>query len=198
MKNISIGLNVVLLLAVGFLFYKTFWSKDSLSKKQAVSAYASDSLGNHNHRMAFFNIDSVESSFELYKTKKKDFEQMKAGEDAALKSKQDKFSDRLMQLQQMQMTPEQQEKARQELDKMQRDLQDAKNASENNIYKKGTEMTDQILKMINDYLKVYNTPQRFDYIIEYNPQMVFYKDSSLDITSDLVKGLNETYKKKDN
>ena len=201
MKNISLVINLLLVVAVGYLYYHNFSGKKTPASRQDSSSNIKDSSTGHRSTMAYFNIDSVENSFEFYKEQKANYDKFKAGEESALKNLQEKFQSRLMQLQQMNMTPADQEKARAELEGMQKEFQDKKNVSDNNVYKKGVEMTDDIYKKINDYLKIYNTPQRYDFIIEYNPQMVFYKDSTLDITGDLVKGLNENYntliKKKD-
>ncbi|MEO7802253.1 MAG: OmpH family outer membrane protein, partial [Ginsengibacter sp.] len=56
-----------------------------------------------------------------------------------------------------------------------------------------SKMKDDILKKIQDFLKVYNKDKRFDYIFSYEPGFMFYKDSTLDITRDVVVGLNKSY-----
>ena len=54
----------------------------------------------------------------------------------------------------------------------------------------------EIKNRIEDFLKDYNQSKRYSYIISYEPGMIFYRDTMLDITKDLLEGLNERYKKK--
>jgi outer membrane protein len=57
-------------------------------------------------------------------------------------------------------------------------------------------MKKNVLKKVQDFLAEYNKDKRFDYILSYEPGFMFYKDESLNITDDVVKGLNEMDKKK--
>jgi outer membrane protein len=55
----------------------------------------------------------------------------------------------------------------------------------------------QDVKMkVEDYLKEYNKSKGYTYILAYEPGFIFYRDSSYNITADLLKGLNGLYKKK--
>jgi outer membrane protein len=57
-------------------------------------------------------------------------------------------------------------------------------------------MTD-IKSKIENYLKDYNKQKNFAFIFSYDPTtFIFYKDSALNITSDVIAGLNAGYKKK--
>ena len=49
---------------------------------------------------------------------------------------------------------------------------------------------------IETFLKEYNRDNRFAYILAYMPELIYYRDSTNDITKDLLKGLNDSYKKK--
>jgi outer membrane protein len=52
-------------------------------------------------------------------------------------------------------------------------------------------------KRIEAFLKDYNSDKRYSYILAYSPGTIYYKDSAFDITTDVLKGLNDGYKKKD-
>ena len=56
-------------------------------------------------------------------------------------------------------------------------------------------MKEDILTRIQDFLKVYNSDGRYDYVFSYEPGFMFYKDSALNITGDVIKGLNDLYAK---
>ncbi|MEJ7676074.1 MAG: hypothetical protein WKF59_26075 [Chitinophagaceae bacterium] len=44
-------------------------------------------------------------------------------------------------------------------------------------------------------MKEYNNDGRYDYVFSYEPGLMFYKDSALNITSDVINGLNNLYAK---
>lgn len=54
----------------------------------------------------------------------------------------------------------------------------------------------EIKTKIEDYLKEYNKTRGYSYILAYEPGIIFYRDTMYNITGDLVKGLNDQYKKK--
>ena len=58
------------------------------------------------------------------------------------------------------------------------------------------EFNKDIKSKIEEFLKDYNKDNRYAYVLAYVPEFIFYKDSTFDITSDLLDGLNATYKKK--
>ena len=57
-------------------------------------------------------------------------------------------------------------------------------------------MTD-LRKKVEDYLKEYNKEKGYAFILSYEPGfMLYYKDTLYDVTSDVIAGLNEKYKRK--
>jgi outer membrane protein len=55
----------------------------------------------------------------------------------------------------------------------------------------------EVNKTIEAFLKKYNADKGYSYILAYQPGTIYYKDSTYDITSDVLKGLNDAYKKKE-
>ena len=53
-----------------------------------------------------------------------------------------------------------------------------------------------VKKKIEDYLKDYNKDKGYSYIFAGSPDLIYYKDTVYNITGDMLKGLNELYKKK--
>jgi outer membrane protein len=56
-------------------------------------------------------------------------------------------------------------------------------------------MQDVKLK-VEEYLKEYNQNKGYAYILAYEPGFIFYRDSALNITNDIIVGLNDKFKKK--
>jgi outer membrane protein len=55
----------------------------------------------------------------------------------------------------------------------------------------------KIRKRLEDFLKEYNKDNKYNYIFSYTPEFMFYKDTVYNITSDVIKGLNDAYRKKE-
>ena len=54
----------------------------------------------------------------------------------------------------------------------------------------------EILSMIRNFCSEFNKDKKYTIIISNEPGLVFYKDSTMDITKDLLEGLNKMYGKK--
>ena len=76
---------------------------------------------------------------------------------------------------------------------MQQDLQAKKQKLDNDLYTYNAKNKDDILTRIQNYLKDYNKDGRYDYIFSYEPGFMFYKDTTLNVTNDVIKGLNNLY-----
>jgi outer membrane protein len=196
MKHFSLILNVVLLLLVGYLYFDKF---SSSSKKTTVAntQKCKDSSTHHGNKVAYIDLDSLQSSYEYYKILKTDFEKKQAASNNEVADLQRHYQARAMMLQQKGATMNQQEQeaAMKEINQMQQGLQAKKQALDNELYNSNSKMKEDILTRIQNFLKVYNNDGRYDYVFSYEPGFMFYKDSALNITSDVINGLNDLYAK---
>ena len=195
MKNFSIILNVVLLLLVGYLYYRQF---SSSSNRSVLSNHApKDSSCNHGNKVAYIDLDPLQDSYEYYKILKADFEKKQAASNNQVADLQKRYQARALFLQQKgsTMNPQEQEAAMKEINQMQQGLQAKKQELDNALYNSNSKMKEDILTRIQGFLKVYNIDGRYDYVFSYEPGFMFYKDSALNITSDVIKGLNNLYAK---
>ena len=195
MKNFSLILNVVLLLLVGYLYVDKF----SPSKKPSVATdqHCKDSSTHHGNKLAYIDLDSLQGNYEYYKILKADFEKKQAASNNEVTELQKRYQARAMQLQQKGATMNQQEQeaAMKEINQMQQGLQAKKQSLDNDLFNANSKMKGDILARIQNFLKEYNKDGRYDYVFSYEPGLMFYKDSALNITPDVIKGLNEIYKK---
>ncbi len=194
MKNFSVILNIVLLALVGYLYFVHFShsSKEKVQVTQQKSAEISTGT-----KVAYLDLDSLQSSYGYYKRIKAEFERKQQASNDEIVSMQKRYQSRAMQLQQKgsAMSPQDQQAAMQEINKMQQSLQERKQVLDNDLYAYNTKMKEDILSRIQNYLKDYNKNGRYDYIFSYEPGFMFYKDTTLNITSDVIKGLNDLYEK---
>jgi outer membrane protein len=89
------------------------------------------------------------------------------------------------------MSPSEQQEAMQEINKMQQDLQERKQNIDNDLYNENSKLKEDILTRIQNFLKDYNKDGKYSYIFSYEPGFMFYKDSTLNITQDVIVGLNQ-------
>jgi outer membrane protein len=88
------------------------------------------------------------------------------------------------------------ETAQREKARMEQRYQQRREVLDESINKQGMEIRKDIKLKIETFLKEYNKDNRYSYIFTYAPELIYYKDSTNDITADLLKGLNDSYKKK--
>ena len=81
------------------------------------------------------------------------------------------------------------------LQKQQQDLQVFQERIERDLAKAQQEYQDKLRKDLNTFLKEYNKDGRFKVIISKSADNVLYTDPSVDITNDVIEGLNKSYKK---
>ncbi|HXS54590.1 MAG TPA: OmpH family outer membrane protein [Hanamia sp.] len=193
MKNILLVINIVLLGSVGYLYFLHFQNKKG-NVPQEVRSTAPGSL-TEKSKVAYIDLDSLQNNYTYYKKIKADFERKQAAANEEITSMQKKYQSRAMQLQQKaaSMSQQEQENAMQEINKMQQDLQNRKQSIDNDLYNYNSKMKEDILNRIQNFLKVYNKDGKYSYIFSYEPGFMFYKDSTLNITPDVITGLNELY-----
>jgi outer membrane protein len=193
MKNFTLGLNVVLVIAVAILFYLHFSSttKKDNSNNNAVTAAGAV-------KVAYFEMDSVQSQFEYYKETRNSLVAKDQSLSRELAQMENSFAKKYQDLQKTAQGMSQAELAskQQELVEMDKNLKSKKQMMEQELSEESTRKLQDVKKKIEDYLKEYNKTKGFSYIISNSTDLIYYKDSTFNVTTDLIKGLNQLYKKK--
>jgi outer membrane protein len=194
MKNISTILSVICLVLIGVLFYLLFNHIEELKK---ISAHEKK-VSTTEFKIAYFDMDSLEAHYNYFrdaqgvaKTKENDM-------NAELSSMEKGYQKKIQEWQKKgnTMTPAESEQAQQEYTVMQQNFQTRKDALQQDLYKNTEDLKNSIRKRIEDYVKDYNKQRVYAFIFAYDPSsFVYYKDTIYNITSDLLDGLNATYKK---
>ena len=177
---------------MGYLYYLYFHHNKNSAVPQATSALRANSVDGSS-KVAYIDLDSLQNNYSYYKKIKADFERKQSAANDEITAMQKKYQNRAMQLQQKAATMNQkeQEAAMQEMNKMQQDLQTRKQNIDNELYNYNSKMKEDILTRIQDFLKDYNKDGKYSYIFSYEPGFMFYKDSTLNITPDVIAGLNK-------
>jgi outer membrane protein len=193
MKNGLLIWNVILSLVAGLLLFLQFGPKKSSTKVEKIPT--KDTITNNQFRMAYFEMDSVETNFNVVKDVK-----------AEINAKEVEYNNSLNQLDQVyknkyneyarkvSMTPEETESAQGVLKQLGESLENQKQELTEKYKDFVTRKNLDIKKKIEDYLKIYNKEKNFSYIISYEQGLFYFKDTAYNITSDVIKGLNEFYR----
>jgi outer membrane protein len=189
-------LNIVLLFAVATLFYLHFSTPKNKATKTADIKSAPQT--NAICRIAYFEMDSVENSFKLFKDVKNELgkEEDRMNNEMAHLEKQ--YRDRIMEFQNQAqtMTQVQSENANREVIQMQEKMKSKKQELDSKYQDLYIRKSREVKSKIEDFLKEYNSEKGFSYIVAFEPSLFYYKDTAYNITADVIKGLNDRYDKK--
>lgn len=195
MKNVLLVINIILIILVGFLFYYVFTNHNKVPQQKAKTENNGETKVPESDKIAYIDLDSLETNYKFYQKIKADYEKKQNAANNEIIALQKKYQSRTEQLQQKAatMTPDEQEKAMLEINRMQQDFQTRKESLDKGLFDFNTKMKDEILEKIEVYLKQFNADGKYAYILSYEPGFMFYKDSTLNITNEVVAGLNAEY-----
>jgi outer membrane protein len=192
MKNFTIGLNAALVIAVAILFYLQF------SGKKAAVAAPTAGTTNNGFKIAYFESDSLETGFNYYKEISKELSSSEQQKRSELLAQRNAYIEKVKEYQAKGQAMTQMEAA-----KANQDVEERQKAIQANEQQKSQEIQDErfkklldVKKKIEDYLKEYNKNKTYALILSSSSELMYYKDSTYDITKDLIKGLNDKYSKK--
>ena len=195
MKNISTILSVVSLLLVGVLFFLFFNHSEKI--KAIADAPAKTSAASF--KIAYFDIDSLEAHYGYFKEVLTQVKQKENAMNIELSNMQKTYEKKITEWQKKGTTMSQaeSEQAQQEYALMQQNYQTRKQSLQEELFKNNEDLKSDIRKKIEVFLKEYNKQKNYSFIFAYESNSFMYaKDTTYNITQDLVDGLNATYKKK--
>ncbi len=197
MKNGLLIWNAILTLATGYLLYLQLFSGQAKGNLRQLEVL--DSLqANPDFRMAYFEMDSVASGSEEVKSLKSELTKKEGDIDAELSRMEANMQQKLLYYQGLEregkLTQEQAQSASAEIGKLNEDLKARKQQLEQEYSDLMVRRQNEIKSKIENYLKEYNKTKNFSYIVSYEQGLFYFRDTAFNITADLIKGLNSTYK----
>jgi outer membrane protein len=188
MKSINWVVNGVLVIAVIVLYVLHFNNTNIPIKSAALNGAGT--------KVAYFEIDSIQNSYAFFQEVKsslqvKDMENAKqlAGLKNAFAAKYQELQKNGRYLSQAEVANSQQELAQLEKNYTNKEQQLSQELQEESFKR-----LQEVKKKIEQFLEKYNKNKDFAYIFSSNPDLMYYKDTAYDITSDIIKGLNAEHK----
>jgi outer membrane protein len=196
MKNGILALNIILLIAVAVLYYLHFNSRKTPTTaiSSTVKANTTDSKS---FKIAYFEMDSVENSFEMVKDVKNELNKRQQDMtlnlqrlDKQLRDKADEYNSKAAN-----MTQIQSESANNDMLQRRKNLDMQKQKYDQEYEDLYMRRMRDVKSKIEGFLNEYNKSGAYTYIFSYEPSFFYYRDTAYNITRDVVKGLNQLYKK---
>ena len=193
MKNLSVALFVVLFLAVAALFVFQFTGNGKKGSENATAASGAPSQG-----IVYVNIDSIIFNFDMFADRRSDLMLKQKNAEAELNSKgtqyergikdyQDKVTKGLV----TRATAAELEGS---LTRQQQELLTLRDQLQTNLMEEEQVMNRQILDYITVFLEENRSQYPYQYILGKSfGSVVLYGDSALDITDQVLQGLNQKY-----
>ncbi|HNR53665.1 MAG TPA: OmpH family outer membrane protein [Flavobacteriales bacterium] len=162
------------------------------------AAITRDTMALQDARIAFFYMDSVQKKYELIAEKDKRFRSEGQRLEGNLKSEMAKAQARyeeLMRKDHTYSTQAEVAKDEQELQELMARIQGQQARSEEQLARMEAEMLTEITKELRDHLGTFNKSAGFDYIFSVqNGGQIWVGNPGLDVTDELISGLNERYR----
>jgi outer membrane protein len=198
MKQLSLALNILLLVLVGILFYLHFNSKKKTASVESKSNAISSSTPAQG-KIGYFEMDSLQANYSYFKDALNHLKNKERSMNAELAGLERDYQKRVGEWQKKgpTMSQAEAEAAERENAQLQQSYQARKQTLEEGFAKQSMEFKKDIKSKIEEFLKEYNKEKQYTYILSYEPDFIFYKDTAYNITHDLVEGLNASYKNKD-
>ncbi|MFN4086702.1 MAG: OmpH family outer membrane protein [Spirosomataceae bacterium] len=151
-------------------------------------------------RIVYVNTDTLLNNYDYYKDVVKEFQNKQFQLENELQRKGQSFQNEVAlfqrRIQAGGMSQEQAQTTQQQLGQKEQELMMYRDNAANNLATEQAKKTDELLTKIQEYLGSYNKSDKYDMVIGYSKGGgVLYAKEDLDITKEVLKGLNEDYAK---
>jgi outer membrane protein len=205
MKNLSLVLNAILVVAVVILYYMQFSESKSVNEEIVDETVTTEvespiEVEKIQSKIGYLNVDSLQENYKLYaelinklKGREKKYEKELSTKSAAFEKKVMEFQKKAPTMTQFEGQTRQKELAdeEQKLYKMRDDFA-------LKFQNEEAKLNNEFQKNVKDFIKEFNEKSDYNIIIGASQvgNLVLDYNEGINITSEIVKGLNEEYDKK--
>jgi outer membrane protein len=195
MKQFSLVVNIVLIVAVGILYYLHFsgGKKVLVNDKSAARNVHDTSIGNK-IVMAYVELDSLNNNVSFIKKRKVELE-------AEQRTIANEYENSYRELTTLRdnflkkgnaITQQEAEAFQEKLGLKQQEIEQVKQQKTQRLAEKGARIMEDMQSKLKEFMNEYNVEKKYTLIFTTGTGLDYflYKDSTLNITSEIVKGLN--------
>lgn len=191
MKNASLALNAVLLVAVAVLYFLHFSGKPSASS-------STDSTGTVGGKpIVYVNSDSLLKNYDFFKDAQKAFEQKRTQLDVDLNSRGTLLQRKIQQFQQTAggMLAAEAQARQLQLQKEGSEFEQYRQKAANDLAQEEATKNEELYNNISSYIQKYNRENGYHFVLGYSKGGgILYANPDLDVTKKIIDGLNKAYK----
>ncbi len=193
MNRFLLVLNIILLVALAYLYY-AFYSKPT--SPQLVKKTTDTSL---NHiKLAYFDMDTLEKYYQYAKVTRDYLTGKREAMEARLNKIRIDYTTKVNDYNKRgaSMSQTEQSQMQEDLSRMQNSYDQQQQNSNQEFQGEYMQKMLDLKNKIQDFLKTYSTQKGYAYVFATNgdDNVIYFKDSLRDITSDIVSKLNDVYK----
>ncbi|WP_204282042.1 OmpH family outer membrane protein [Pontibacter burrus] len=160
-----------------------------------TTSEASEKIGD----VVYVNADTLLANYELFKDVRTRLQAQATKAESDLKTKATAFEREVGQYQQRAATMSQDQRAvtEQRLARKQQEIANLNQSESNRLMTQESEEQKKIYDKVEAYLEQYSKDKGYKMVLSYSRgnSAILYSDSTLDITQEVLKGLNEAYAK---
>lgn len=195
MKNGLVIWNILLTAIAGYLLFAQMRTKKT--NDATFKAIAGDTAAvNQPTRIAYFEMDSIEAHYEMVKDVQAEIQVQEKQYSNELAGLDMQYQKKIQQYRNLgdAMTQDDYQKMQVDLKRTEDYLKGQKQEMDQRYQVFITQRNLSLKKKIEDFIAKYNSTRNYTYILAYEPGLFYYRDTAYNITSDVIKGLNEDYK----
>ncbi|MFP4023116.1 MAG: OmpH family outer membrane protein [Thiohalospira sp.] len=202
MKKISLWLNIILIVAVAgiYVLYFTGGGKESLTQATGAKENVEGQTIDRGYSIAYINIDTLMSEYQFFIDERDKLNEKMGESEAELQIKSRDFEREVRNFQEQVnkglITRTKAQMLQQELAQKEQQLYSTRDNIAQQLSEEEQVMLRQGLDRIMKFLEEYNKEHNYRFILSKTfGSQVLYADKSLNITRDVLNGLNEQYQK---
>ncbi|MEO6228553.1 MAG: OmpH family outer membrane protein [Ferruginibacter sp.] len=198
MKQFSLVLNILLLVAVAVLYFLHFSGQNKGKAKLKGLGVNTCDTSRKKIVVAYVELDSLNNNVAFIKQRKKELEAEQKVianeyEDSyrKLTAERDNFLKKGNTI-----TQQEAEEFQIKLQQKQQEIEQSKQTRAQKLAEKGARIMEDMQSKLKAFMKDYNKEKGYTYILATGTGLdyLFYKDSTFNITTDIIKGLNDKIK----
>lgn len=194
MKNLSLILNGVLAVAVIVLYVLHFNNKNA---DQTPAEERAESQGEVIPKIAYVNSDTLLEHYDFFKDKRAELEEKQKKLEGEFQNRARGLENEIANFQQTagNMTISQARAIEEDLMRKRQNLMQYQQNLSTELQQAEAEVSEELYDNVAEYLKEYGKEKDFEVVLTYTKGSgVLYASDSLDITRQVISGLNEKYK----
>jgi outer membrane protein len=195
MKNISLIVNAVLVIAVVVLFYLQFKGQNASPDKEEVAEIAASTV---QYQLAFIRSDSVLKNYDYFNTIRTQLEEKSRKYDQEYRNRAQGLQTEINNYQRnaQNLTMGQARAVEEDLVKKEQNLRMYQESLAQDLMNEESKMNQELYNRITSFLKNYGQEVGLQIVFKFDTSSdVLYAGESMDITYEVIAGLNEAYKK---